>query len=502
MTDLLAPPPRRPMPERLDRRITDELAAATDRRRRPESAIIPLVAAALVGTMVAVGGTAFRDRERVGPAETASPVPATGSPTPVPRPTRSGSGTPTAAPIRVTTLNVRPMTKAEIAADTKSCHQREGADDLVRLGGAPKTRYAMVQRRAGWAGAGSAEVRVLIIEDGASHWSCEDGRRYEAARGEISERSTSATTPVVEVENYGGFSSTCRGGSGDVDSSDLFLVGREVAVGRTRLVGKHHRGPWQTTRPVDGLVAFPFRLDGDAAQERSVDAEFEFLDRDGDRLAIQPYGERGTPTTTTQRMEFVTCATFADMRRRPKPVTRPSSDAAGIRTCQAMTEESAEHQGVQARGNWRSQLVVSTRDEWGTVLSDGRNLVGCSLYPTKEISPFIPDTATVKKSAFFFAVNPVGFSGAQSLWAAGRTPADVSAITYRLPGGQDVAATINAEGYWMLKHHSAAGEDIGPAGNVAEWPPVVVTVTRASGDQRHTITFGEETMCRQVSHGC
>ena len=48
MTDPLAPPPRRPMPEHLERRIIGELAAVTSRRRRIGSVVIPLVAAAVV----------------------------------------------------------------------------------------------------------------------------------------------------------------------------------------------------------------------------------------------------------------------------------------------------------------------------------------------------------------------------------------------------------------------------------------------------------------------
>ena len=105
-------------------------------------------------------------------------------------------------------------------------------------------------------------------------------------------------------------------------------------------------------------------------------------------------------------------------------------------------------------------------------------------------------------TAFSFAVNPIGSTGASSLWAAGRVPTDVSAIGYRLPGDQDVAATIDDQGYWMLKYHTAAEKDIGSQDRSSDWPPVQVTVTRPSGTTRYSIEFSEETMCRQVSHGC
>lgn len=36
---------------------------------------------------------------------------------------------------------------------------------------------------------------------------------------------------------------------------------------------------------------------------------------------------------------------------------------------------------------------------------------------------------------------------------------------------------------------------------IEDWEPVIVTVTRTSGQERFTIPFTEETMCNQVSHG-
>jgi hypothetical protein len=96
-------------------------------------------------------------------------------------------------------------------------------------------------------------------------------------------------------------------------------------------------------------------------------------------------------------------------------------------------------------------------------------------------------------------VNPIELAG-ESLWAAGKVPNNVSAITYRLPGGRDVPATINRNGYWMLMYHSTT--TLIAEGNVADWEPVLVTVTRPSGREKFSISFTEETMCRQVSHGC
>jgi hypothetical protein len=499
MTDPYLPPPRRSMPDELRHRIAGEIAAAPVRRRRTVSVLIPLVAAVVVAAMVVVGVTAVRDREHVGPAETAGPVTAT--PVPTPRPTRSA--TPTSTATTRTVLDVRPMTRSEIAADTRSCTRDEGPGPDLPHQGEPKVRYAMVQRTAGAAGAGSA-VRALLLEDEIGSWDCVDGQQMGWSRGARASEEPSSRVPVAPVANsVGGSGASCSRKGNVVRSSGTFSVGRAVEVGRVRVLRGDKPGPWMTIQPVRGFVHILLTVTDPAADERNVGMEFTFLDREGRTVPIASrFGDQKSTTSIVE--ELFTCA---DSRARyprstPKPLVRPSSDAAGIRICREMLEESAVREDMGADREWRSRVLVSTDDEWGTVLSDGRNLVGCSLYPTKEISPLIPDTPTVRRSAFFFAVNPIGDTGASSLWAAGRVPTDVSAITYRLPGDREVAATISERGYWMLKHHSGSGESIGSEESSRDWPPVLVTVTRPSGTQRYTIPFTEETMCRQVSHGC
>jgi len=87
------------------------------------------------------------------------------------------------------------------------------------------------------------------------------------------------------------------------------------------------------------------------------------------------------------------------------------------------------------------------------------------------------------------------------LWAAGRVPDDVTGISYRLPGGRAVGATITSAGYWMLKYHQGEPGITG-GGDVKDLPPVEVRVSRAAGDQTFMLEFSERTMCNQVSHGC
>ena len=500
MTDPLAPPPRRPMPEHLERRIIGELAAVTSRRRRIGSVVIPLVAAAVVGAMVVVGTTAFRDRLRVEPAEPATPV-ATETPL---TPTPSATATRKPVPKPVTVLNVRPMSKDEVAADRRSCLREDEKDHgpPTPRRGTPEVQYAMVQRTAGADGAGSV-VRALLLEDEIGHWACENGQRMSWTRGARTSIGLSSQVPAAPVTNSGGSSASCSPEHSEVGSSGTFTVRRAVAIARVRVLRGKQAGPWMTVEPVDGLVHILVEVTGPAANERNVRVEYGFLDRNGRTVRVASGYDDGK-TSTSDVEELATCADVRDMRERdkPKPVTRPSSDAAGIRTCRAMAEESANRDDSRADREWKSRLLVSTREEWGTVLSDGHNLVGCSLFPTKEISPFIPDAPSVRKAAFSFAVNPIGSTGASSLWAAGRVPNDVTAITYRLPGGEDIAASIDPRGYWMLKHHTAPGTGIGSQERSSDWPPVQVTVTRPTGATRYSIPFTEETMCRQVSHGC
>ncbi len=166
-----------------------------------------------------------------------------------------------------------------------------------------------------------------------------------------------------------------------------------------------------------------------------------------------------------------------------------------------MAKEWAETQSGSFGSGWDAELLISTPDEWGAVLSDGSRRFGCSLFPTKEISEIVPDSTVLKKSAFYFAVNPIGSTGNESLWAAGRVRRTSRAISYRLPAGEEVAATLSSDGYWMIKHHTTGGKQLAE-GNSLDWDPVVVTVTRPSGRERFTIAFTENSMCNQVSHGC
>lgn len=500
MSDPLTPPPRRPAPEHLRIAIVRALDQAPRTHRvRLRSVLIPLAAASLIGATV-VGASMLGGRPTLEPVQTASPYPTTASPTTAP--TRS-TADPSASTTKASaSLDVRPMTNAEIAADTKSCRRAGGPGDQTPRRGSVKTRYAMVQARAGLAGPVSKQTRILFIQDAAGTWACEDGQNTQWSAGELLAASVTSRAPATEIANYGGFDARCGGDTPEASTQALFVVGDEVALGRTRVSRGTVKGVWQTSRPNRRLVHLGLVLEGEAAEAKSVSIEFQLLDAGGDQVSIQRADGSGDPSTTkTVELDFVTCADVNKMRR-PKPdvVKRPVSDQAGVRTCLAMAKESASNSESSFTNRWAPRLVISTSERWGAVLSDGQNLLGCSLYPTKEISPFSADVSKISKSSFFFALNPIETSGGSSLWAAGRVPTDVSAITYRLPGNRDVAATIDDDGYWMLMYHTD-GADIAE-GNVATWEPVVVSVSRPAATEKFTIRFNVDSMCKQVSHGC
>jgi hypothetical protein len=498
MSDPWAKPPRRQLPEHLEDRILRELAKAPARRLRLRHLIAPLAAAALVAATV-VGVASLGDRRLITPAETASPYPSTAQPTPAATTSPPREPTPTPTPA-VLELDIRKMTEAEVKKDTRRCLTPDPDDpDPVPNSGKRVVRYATVQRRAGIDRVTPEQVRTLILEVGGNTWVCEGGRNMSWTAGAVNPAEPlTSKVPVAEIENYGGFSSSC-GSSPRTTSEELFAVRDEVAVGKMRLLRDGKAGPWQVSRPSRGLIHLPLMVQGVDARSKSITAEIEFADVRGAAVRLQPYGPAGTKTSRRHEVEIRTCGYLPPFK--PKIIKRPTTDSAGLKTCRSMAKHWAAGQGISFSGTWDAELLISAPDEWGAVLSDGSRRFGCSLFPTKEISAIVPDSTTLKKSAFYFAVNPIGSTGNESLWAAGRVPKDVTAISYRLPNGEDVAATLNPDGYWMIKHHTSGGKQLAE-GNSLDWDPVVVTVTHPSGRERYTIEFKSNNMCNQVSHGC
>jgi hypothetical protein len=495
MSDPFAPPPRRQAPEPLRQEIARRLSRASAPHRRLRLVLLPLAAVVMTGT-VAVGSILLGRQHSAQPIQTASPYPTTASQTP---PWRTAT-TPTPAVTKASTnIDVRPMSKREIEADTRSCMRPVPHDNTPRQG-ARRVLFATVQIQAGVSGPVSHQARTLVLRDDVGTWICENGAKSRWLRGSL----TTVDPGNTQMAAYDSGRTRCRA-KPQVTTSVLFAVGEEVSIGRTRINLGSSKGSWQTSRPSRGMVNFRLVLDGSETRIKPASMEFELLDRRGDRVTIHRNDKTGGPDTgKTAKLDIFNCVDFEKMTARfkpPRPEKRPVDDEAGITTCLELVKESATNRNVPFGTKWKPRLVISTKQEWGAVLSDGTNLVGCSLFPTKEISPFSPDTARVAQSSFYFAVNPIGSTPAASLWAAGKVPTDVSAISYRLPGGRDVTATLDENGYWMLMYNSGT-TPIADGANVADWDPVEVTVTRPGGTKKFSINFTEETMCRQVSHGC
>ncbi len=498
MSELLPPPPpRRPAPDQLRQRIENELARAERGRRLALAPVVALVAAAAVVIAAVLGVTAYRQASTAEPATTVSPSPATPSApgtmssTPSTDPTDSGPQT--------LDLDVRAMSDSETANVRKSCLGQADAD--LGPGSDAKPAYTRWVRRAGLTGPTWSQAQALILADQNALWDCADGG-YSGPSVLGSTRPTTAV-PVVEVPDFGGAGGTCVHRSNDIMTSEnLFEVGDAVAQGRIRLNEGDQHGPWQTLTPSGGYLYLSAALIGADAWRRSITLDYEFLDAAGKRLTVQPYGERGTPTAQRVSEEFGTCgdAMARIPRQDPTSLKPPASDAAGAKACVKLAKQSSSGGEVSVSG-WRRALVLSG-SSWGAVLVKGDRRFACSLAPTREVSAVVSDKRSTATSSFWFATNPIDATEGASFWAAGRVPANVTGITYVLPGGVRVPATIAADGHWMAMY-SVDGKDLAPQENTADWDPVKVTITRSSGAPiMYTIPFDDKTMCNQVSHGC
>ncbi len=183
-----------------------------------------------------------------------------------------------------------------------------------------------------------------------------------------------------------------------------------------------------------------------------------------------------------------------------EPHLPPASTEAGSAACVKLAADAADYPSFTKTG-WPTALVTGDDRGWGAVLRKGAKRFGCSLAPSSEVSAVVADRATIAKSSFWFAVNPISATEGSAFWAAGRVPTDVTAITYELPGNVTVPASLGKDGSWMAMYHVDQADLA--TGDVSTWDPVRVTITRRAGDPVvYKIPFGQQTMCNQVSHGC
>lgn len=495
--DRLAPPPRRPAPDALRQRIADELEGERDRRGRLR--FVPVVALAAAATVVAVTalGASMGSRPTTAePAGTASPA-TTSAPASPSDPSTAASASPAGS--TGLDLDARVLSDAQIASIWKDCRALIGKK--ARGWPAPEPLYAKQERWAGLTGPGTNESRLLIVNvPGIGMQECL--AEASGSSEDIGGDEPTAKVPVRQLDS-GDYTSECNPESTATEQVRvLFRVASSVALGRVRLIDDGRHGPWQTSAAMGGFVNINLGLLGKDTYRAGVTAEFEFFDREGRRVEIQPAGPKGTATTMSLTQEIETCGDLVP-RNGPTPEVNdpPKNPDVGQDMCTALAVR-ADQLTKAGRAGWTSMLQVSVDQGWGGVFAkDGRRFA-CSLAPTREVSAVVADKRSLARSSFFFAVNPIAATDGASFWAAGRVPADVTAITYVLPGGVEVPAALGEDGHWMAMY-AVNGRDL-DVGDVADWKPVQVLIVR-TGDEtpiRYEIPFDDETMCNQVSHGC
>lgn len=491
MSESLTPPPRRPAPEELRTRIAADLARAEGRGSQ-RARVLVAIAAALVlvaGVGGVLGATRSDGHQDLVPVERPSPT-STGA-TQKPRVSPTPRTTPSAQP---EILRGEPMTAAQIRRDTKSCTTPDPQDaDPVPRQGSLRTTYASVQPLVTNSTSPVSE-RVLFVRDDVGQFECIDGQESRWSSLPTQSFEPTAKLPGGEVPNSGGGTSASCGKGGDarVDSEVMLQVdAHRVAAARVTVVSDG-----QAVRvvdvPVDGpLLYLPVRLSG-AAARLPMSFGVQLQDDKGHVLTVQPYGEAGTKPTDRLAFTMESCADTEKRmnQHKPKALTLPTSDRAGVASCLKMVkQDSAQPLDVDKA---KAEVTISTTTEWGAVLSDGAHTLGCSLYPTEELSAAEPVTNPVTtKKAFFWAANPIP-TGGETLWAAGLLP-EVTKIIYQLPNGTTTSAKINSAGYWMVK--ARTDTEFGTK-------PVTVTVTRRGQTTTYTIPWNADTQCNQVSHGC
>lgn len=497
---ILTPPPRRPAPPELRQRIQPQLEAARRPRRRPWAIVVPVAAAGLLVSGALGARSLTGDTDAVPAATpTASAGPARPpSPSPTPTPTSTPSATPSAKPVPAT-LPSRVMTKAEIKADLARCTAPDttpGAQPLPRRG-RWRTQLAVVVPVVEYPAGAAKSVRMLIAYDEVGTQECVDGRADTWSSGPPAEARLDQRGPaLILTSSGGGIECNSADRTGRIETGTAYRVPDRVERVRVTLRSDGAVARVVDLLPAGGQSAVLARWSG-AAAWAETDASVQMLDRAGRTVPIA--NDAGRAASRDAWGRGTNCAEVTE-RRKPPVVRRPASDAAGVTACRREISGYLGESGASFDVTDAEAVVsVTTSALWGVVLSDGRRFVGCSRFPTTEISDVRSGRGSAtSKSTFSWAHNPIGEQG-ETLWAAGRLPG-VESITYRLPDGQQVPATIGSGGHWLVMARTATAFDTEQ--NVSDWAPVVVEVTVKGTTTTHRIPWTEESGCNQVSHGC
>ncbi|MFX4271138.1 hypothetical protein ACQBAR_11060 [Propionibacteriaceae bacterium Y1685] len=511
LPDDLRPPSGRQAPESLRRRVTEAIEAEPTRGRSVARVLAPVAAATVLLGGVVGAYQLGADNTQPRPADT--PSPATPSETASPSAPKSTSTEPAAQ-----SGDVRPINDADAKKLAQKCvsawdKQQQERGGSAEHAGEWTVRYAVVKKDL-TPGENGKEYSYLVLTDDVAMLDCTDGkpggwgRDPEALDGKPKGNAQGLEETGLTL----GASSQCSDEPGPDDvyaAETAFTVSDRVATVRSRLVLDGRAGPWITTEPNRGVAVAHLKATGEDAWAAKYSLETQLLDRDGKELPIEWYAdgdaERHRKQDATTAVESVPGGCQASKERRegfenPKKFERPANDGAGEERCRALLGDAFDGEDFGNAADWKARSIISTDDRWSAVLSNGEQMIGCSLFPTQEVSPPMADQPTTTAESFYFALQPTPDMRKSTLWAAGRVPDDVSKITYALPNGKSVDATIT-EGYWMVHYvGTMSNDEIGA--DPSAWPPLKVTVVQGGQSTTHEIQFTTETSCDQSSHGC
>lgn len=381
---------------------------------------------AAVGLLVAglLGAAQINTQQDVVPAQspsdakTSTPTAATSKVgTPSPSPSAPSSAPSSADPNAA--LAMRPMTRSELDQQTKACLKVPKGATAEPRQGKMKVAYAMQQAVAGYPTDGAVRP-VLVLEDDLGYYYCSKSEKtWSSKNGDhFTVDPSAAGHDLLTIS--GGSSFTCGADEDDAQVESSAVVSITSAAAKTARVTIITRSGKRTVTigVHQGYLAVPVQVNGAAAWSRST-LRFELLDAADRPLEVQSYGAQ-----TTRRLDYATLS-CADVQPHPTPtIKHPASDSAGVDRCRNLAAQYLDsgHSGSFNLKKATARVTVSTKGEWGAVLSDGKHYVGCSLFPTEEISSIRRVTPGTGVAAFGWATNPINPHG-DSLWAAAISPA-------------------------------------------------------------------------------
>lgn len=492
MSDPFAPPPRRPAPDSLHRRIETELKAASRRRLITPARVMAPIAAASVLIAGIWGANQLGAKETLFPADkpstaaTASPSPSGSAPTATDSPT-TNPATPTSTDPEPFTP--RKMTKAEISQDTKTCLAEYRKDPDPRAHGKFRATAGTVIPVLTYP-IETTQLRMLALQDDNGELTCRDGQEphWSIPIGEV------ASEKAPAVIDDGHSETSCYVGGPSIVQARLGVQVYDPEVNARVTLSVDGKVARTIVQPaMQGRVDVEMRISGPISH-KPLAYQLEITGADGKTVPLRPWPNQKAEQTHSR--ELKPCWK-SEVPETPG-VARPTSDAAGLKKCLAKVKDYADLEDVTFRApRAKAAVVVSDSQRWGAVVSDGDRYFGCSRYPTEEISELRRERGgPLTERALGWALMSID-EDSEALWAAGFNPG-IESISYTLPNGTTIPGTISKDGHWMVMTGAVPG--FSPDGKLDK--AIKVKVVHNGETSTYRLKFNEATSCNQVSHGC